>query len=96
GPVQVDVDMFVLSLRDVSFMNMDYTVQVYLRTRWKDSRLRYDNQPGKVKYLNLNDPSKVWRPDLFIPNEKEANFHKLLLPNTFLRIYPQGNVFYSV
>lgn len=96
GPVQVDVDMYVISLRDVSFMNMDYTVQVYLRTKWKDSRLRYDNQPGKVKYLNLNDPSKVWRPDLFISNEKEAHFHELLVPNTFLRIYPQGNVHYSV
>lgn len=96
GPVEVHVDMFVLSLRDVSFINMDFTVEVYFRTRWRDSRLRYDDQQGKVKFLSLNDPSKVWKPDLFFSNEKYAHFHNILLPNTFLRIYPTGDVRYSV
>ncbi|CAN7983052.1 unnamed protein product [Ixodes hexagonus] len=96
GPVQVDVDIFVISLRDVSFLTMDFTAQLYLRTRWRDSRLRYDEQQGKVKYLSLSDSSKVWKPDLFFTNEKQSYSHVLLLPNVFLRINPTGDVLYSI
>jgi hypothetical protein len=51
---------------------------------------------GRIKYLTLTDPGRVWMPDLFFQNEKEGHFHKIILPNVYLRVSPSGNVLYSI
>lgn len=96
GPVQVDVDLFLISLTDVSEKSMDYTAQIFFRQRWTDSRLAYDDQQGKVQHLILNSAENMWRPDTFFSNEKSAHIHDVLLPNTFFRIYPTGALLYSM
>lgn len=52
--------------------------------------------PGRMKYLTLNDPSKVWMPDLFFANEREGHFHNIIVPNVYVRIFPNGWVLYSI
>ncbi len=52
--------------------------------------------PGRMKYLTLNDPSKVWMPDLFFSNEREGHFHNIIVPNVYVRIFPHGWVLYSI
>lgn len=32
---------------------------------------------------------------MFFSNEKESHFHNMLMPNVFVRIFPNGNIFYS-
>lgn len=49
-----------------------------------------------MKYLTLNDPSKVWMPDLFFSNEREGHFHNIIVPNVYVRIFPNGWVLYSI
>lgn len=49
-----------------------------------------------MKYLTLNDPSKVWMPDLFFANEREGHFHNIIVPNVYVRIFPTGFVLYSI
>ena len=61
-----------------------------------DNRLKFDNMSGQIRYLVLTDPKRVWRPDLFFKNEKEGHFHEIILPNVLLRIYPEGDVLYSI
>ena len=51
---------------------------------------------GKLKYLTLSDPSKVWMPDLFFSNEREGHFHTIIVPNVYVRIFPDGWVLYSI
>ena len=51
---------------------------------------------GKIKYLTLTDPSKVWMPDLFFSNEREGHFHNIIVPNVYVRIFPNGKVLYSI
>ena len=51
---------------------------------------------GKIKYLTMTDAKKVWMPDTFFRNEKEGRFHNILVPNVYIRIFPNGDVLYSI
>ena len=51
---------------------------------------------GKIKYLTLTETDKIWMPDLFFKNEKTGHFHEIILPNTYIRIFPNGDVLYSI
>ena len=44
----------------------------------------------------MTDASKVWMPDTFFRNEKIGRFHKILAPNLYIRVYPNGDVLYSI
>ena len=48
------------------------------------------------KYLTMTDAKKVWMPDTFFRNEKEGRFHNILVPNVYIRIFPNGDVLYSI
>ena len=52
--------------------------------------------PDKIRYLTLTDAGKVWMPDTFFRNEKVARFHKILAPNLYIRVFPDGDVLYSI
>ena len=51
---------------------------------------------GRIKYLTMTDARKVWMPDTFFRNEKEGRFHNILVPNVYIRIFPEGYVLYSI
>ena len=40
---------------------------------------------GRMKYLTLTDPKKVWMPDTFFRNEKTGHFHNILVNNVYIR-----------
>ena len=46
--------------------------------------------------MTLTDVSKVWMPDTFFRNEKIGQFHNILTPNLYIRVYPDGDVLYSI
>ena len=39
---------------------------------------------------------KVWMPDTFFRNEKEGQFHNIIQPNLYVRVFPNGDVLYSI
>ncbi|KAL6260931.1 hypothetical protein P5V15_008459 [Pogonomyrmex californicus] len=51
---------------------------------------------SRLKYLTLTEASRVWMPDLFFSNEKEGHFHNIIMPNVYIRIFPNGSVLYSI
>ena len=51
---------------------------------------------GRMKYLTLTDPKKVWMPDTFFRNEKTGHFHNILVNNVYIRVFPNGDVLYSI
>ena len=72
----------------------DYVTDVYLRQRWYDSRLAHENM---TEALDLADPNLVkviWKPEVFFPNAKEANFQFVTVPNVLIRIHPDGEILY--
>lgn len=52
--------------------------------------------PGNFRYLTLTDPGKVWMPDTFFRNEKQGHFHSILVNNVYVRVFPNGDVLYSI
>ena len=51
---------------------------------------------GRVTFLTLTDPQRIWMPDLFFKNEKTGHLHQITMPNMYIRIYADGGVLYSV
>ncbi|XP_071044107.1 glutamate-gated chloride channel-like isoform X2 [Parasteatoda tepidariorum] len=96
GPALVRVNIYIRSISEIDDVRMEYSVQLTFREQWRDERLQFDDMGGQVRYLTLTDPDRIWKPDLFFSNEKEGHFHNIIMPNVLLRIYPNGDVLYSI
>ncbi|XP_045110005.1 glutamate-gated chloride channel-like isoform X2 [Portunus trituberculatus] len=96
NPTIVRINMMFRSIQTIDDVKMEYSVQLTFREEWNDDRLKFDDLEGRIKYLTLTEPSKVWMPDLFFKNEKLGHFHDIILPNVYLRIFPNGGVLYSI
>ena len=64
------------------------------RQRWLDPRLKYDTRD--VEYVTVEDDDRLWKPDTFIRNDKESSFFLVPSKASFLRVFPDGFVLYSV
>jgi len=101
GATFVYVNVFVRSFSAINDVKMEYSFQITMRQQWNDKRLNFkDRLKGglaeKIKYLTLTDASKVWMPDTFFRNEKIGAFHNILTPNLYIRVFPDGDVLYSI
>ncbi|XP_058978735.1 glutamate-gated chloride channel isoform X16 [Musca domestica] len=96
GPAVVSVNIFVRSISKIDDVTMEYSVQLTFREQWTDERLKFDDIQGRLKYLTLTEANRVWMPDLFFSNEKEGHFHNIIMPNVYIRIFPNGSVLYSI
>ena len=47
-------------------------------------------------HFNFSRFFQVWMPDTFFRNEKEAKFHDIIQPNLYVRVFPNGDVLYSI
>jgi len=100
GPVDVGITIHVSSISAVSEVDMDFTLDFYLRQSWTDPRLAF----GKLDVgfediasltVGVDYLDKLWKPDTFFPNEKKSFFHVATSHNSFLRIEPDGKVYTS-
>lgn len=81
----------------ICFNFQDYRVNIFLRQRWNDPRLRLPTD-FKSEALTV-DPKMfqcLWKPDLFFANEKHANFHDVTQDNILLFIFRNGDVLISM
>jgi len=97
----VYVNIFVRSFSKIDDVKMEYSFQITMRQQWNDNRLEYTDRmtpimKERIKYLTMTDASKVWMPDTFFRNEKIGAFHTILQPNLYIRIFPNGDVLYSI
>ena len=68
----------------------------YFRQRWIDERLKYNNSHGvDVIELDTKIMEKIWVPDIYFVNEKQATMHDVTVPNKMMYLYPNGLVLYS-
>uniref|UniRef100_A0A914YC83 Gamma-aminobutyric acid receptor subunit beta n=1 Tax=Panagrolaimus superbus TaxID=310955 RepID=A0A914YC83_9BILA len=100
APTEVNVTAHVITISAVSEVSMDYTVDLYLRQFWRDTRLMFEsfNKEEETTSLTIGiDMVKsIWTPDTFFPNEKKSFFHEATSHNSFLRIDNLGNVVRSI
>ena len=72
-------------------------IDILLRQHWHDPRLELDPiTPDESFTLTAGMVTQLWTPDLFFPNEKEAKFHDVTVPNRLLKIHPDGTVVYGL
>lgn len=67
-------------------------LQLILRLRWRDERLIFNSSRLNYILVGRSRSERLWVPDMFITNEKEAQVHKTLSDNALIRIYPNGQV----
>ncbi|VDO94807.1 unnamed protein product [Soboliphyme baturini] len=97
GPaVDVGITLHVSSISAVSEVDMDYTLDFYLRQNWVDPRLDI-RRLGAQQQLTVGweYTKDIWVPDTFFPNEKKSFFHQATTHNSFLRIKGMGEILTS-
>ncbi|KAK2159282.1 hypothetical protein LSH36_155g04086 [Paralvinella palmiformis] len=94
GPVIVHVNFHVISFSSISEISMDFKTDIYFRESWKDPRLIYADGPPSITFTS-RFADQIWTPDLYFPNEKEAKFHGVTMPNRLLKLFPNGTVMFS-
>jgi len=97
----VFVNIFFRSFSKIDDVKMEYSFQITLRQQWNDVRLKFTDKikkghEDKIRYLTMTDATKVWMPDTFFRNEKIGAFHSILTPNLYIRVFPNGDVLYSI
>ncbi|XP_030831898.1 glycine receptor subunit alpha-4 [Strongylocentrotus purpuratus] len=87
----------IISLDSVTEITMDFGMTILLKEYWNDPRLAYGNK-SHLPYLGSGKDmiEQIWAPDLFFANEKQANYHDVTQPNRLVRIYPNGDIYYSM
>ncbi|XP_064422981.1 gamma-aminobutyric acid receptor subunit alpha-2-like [Latimeria chalumnae] len=92
---EVHTDIYVTSFGPVSDTDMEYTIDVFFRQKWKDERLKFS---GPMNILRLNNlmASKIWTPDTFFHNGKKSVAHNMTMPNKLLRIQDDGTLLYTM
>lgn len=83
-------------LKKFSFTStfQDYTATIFLRQRWRDSRLVF---PGNESIsVDGRLVSLLWIPDTFIPDSKRSFLHDVTVENRLIRIFSNGTVLYAL
>ncbi|CAL4079768.1 unnamed protein product [Meganyctiphanes norvegica] len=93
---KVYMQMFINSFGSLNAANMDYSVDVFLRQRWHDQRLAYNDTREAITITALEYRNKIWKPDTYFENVKEATLHQVTMPNILMRIDRSGNILYSM
>ncbi|XP_033846879.1 gamma-aminobutyric acid receptor subunit rho-2-like [Periophthalmus magnuspinnatus] len=97
GPaVPVGVDVQVESLDSISEVDMDFTMTLYLRHYWRDERLSFPSSINKSMTFDGRLVKKIWVPDVFFVHSKRSFIHDTTTDNIMLRVYPDGQVLYSL
>ncbi|XP_061415314.1 glycine receptor subunit alphaZ1-like [Lethenteron reissneri] len=99
-PVVVNCSILVKGFGPVEEATMDYSINIFLRQTWNDPRILsvLKSIEYNTDFLDLGNSfvDSVWKPDLFFENEKSAAFHTVTTDNKMLRVFRNGDVFYSV
>ncbi|XP_066521617.1 gamma-aminobutyric acid receptor subunit rho-3 [Hoplias malabaricus] len=94
--IPVGIDVQVESLDSISEVNMDFTMTLYLRHYWRDERLSFASGNNLSRTFDARLVKKIWVPDVFFVHSKRSFIHDTTMENIMLRVYPDGNILYSV
>ncbi|XP_022792043.1 gamma-aminobutyric acid receptor subunit beta-1-like isoform X1 [Stylophora pistillata] len=94
GPVEVSVGFWILSIERIDVVNMDFTIDIFLRQQWTDKRLDH----GLNHTITLSSRwamKKIWVPDSYFVNAKTGRMHRVTTPNMMLMLGPGGVIKYN-
>ncbi|CBY33125.1 unnamed protein product [Oikopleura dioica] len=94
-PLYVQSDVFITGFGPVDDQKREFTVDMFLRQKWKDPRLAYQSVMSKSGDLSNVMINRIWTPDAFFRNGKKSVNHNMTLPNRLLRINATGDILYA-
>lgn len=80
----------------LSICVQDFTVDLYFRQYWTDSRLAFQDSEEDEICIGNEMLEKIWWPDTFFANAKKEEMHLVTTKNAFLRINNTGGVTQSL
>ncbi|XP_032186924.1 gamma-aminobutyric acid receptor subunit theta [Mustela erminea] len=95
APVPVGISMYVSSIEQISEMTMDYTITMFFHQTWKDPRLAY-HETNLNLTLDYRMLEKLWVPDCYFLNSKDAFVHDITVENRVFQLHPDGTVRYGM
>ena len=67
--------MFIVAINSVSEEDMSFTVNMYFRQSWNDSRLAFEDDEGLEEIIfGAEKTGEIWKPDTFFVNKKPAKY----------------------
>ena len=91
-PVQVNCSMYIIHLEYIP--DQKVKMNFYFRQIWTDNRLEFKEK--KTTLFGSHALSEqIWKPDTFFPDATEGRYEETTVPNTFVRVMANGNVFMS-
>ncbi|XP_070198142.1 gamma-aminobutyric acid receptor subunit alpha-2-like [Littorina saxatilis] len=93
--VMVDTNMLIKSMGPISENDMSYSMQVYFRQRWRDERLQFNMTNVTQFTLSNRFMNHIWKPPTYFLNGRRSKLHNITVPNQFVRIESNGNIYMS-
>ncbi|KAI1716884.1 neurotransmitter-gated ion-channel ligand binding domain-containing protein [Ditylenchus destructor] len=90
----VSMSMYIEGISSFSAQTMDYHLDMYFYQEWYDKRLRH-NSTGPMLIRDKAIFKKLWRPDVYFANARQASFQVVTEDNFCVWIYPSGRVWYD-
>ncbi|XP_074651080.1 glycine receptor subunit alpha-4-like [Tubulanus polymorphus] len=90
----VHTGIYINSISSINELAMEMDLDIFLRHRWHDPRLKglADHEIEAHSLLR----ERLWQPDLFFLNSKNAYFHDVTKINRAVSIFPDGKVRSSI
>ena len=71
-------------------------MDMYLRKKWNDPRLEYDDGPPVIHLSPEVAGKYLWIPDLFFSNSRDTTISHTIKPNYGVRVKQNGDVLCSM
>lgn len=67
-------------------------MDLVITQNWNDERLQFNRSIFPFPHLSFRDHSRLWKPDLYVVNEANAEHRTFDRPNQIISIEPNGEV----
>ncbi|CAG7730030.1 unnamed protein product [Allacma fusca] len=94
-PLYIGIQTTLDSFLQVSEVNMDFTITIYLNQYWKDERLAFSSNDETLT-LPGDFAERIWVPDTFFANDKHSFLHDVTEKNKMVRLHGDGSVMYGM
>ncbi|XP_073240461.1 gamma-aminobutyric acid receptor subunit beta-1-like [Porites lutea] len=92
-PVEVKVEIKVVSFGELNEANMEYSMDLFFRQWWYDPRFKHNSS---TPFTMAADPTEMfWTPDTYFFNVKKIKYHFVTRENMRVMIYSTGKIYFS-
>ncbi|XP_030745367.1 glycine receptor subunit alpha-2 [Sitophilus oryzae] len=98
-PIVVDFSMRVVDINSINVEDMDFRMDMFLKTQWTDARVRIPEEMFEYGDDSVTLPSQffdsLWQPDLYFLNSKVVEIATLTHKFSSVTVYRNKTIQYS-